>query len=82
MAGRALGVTAGARPGLLAAVAFDYIARLCLRGPASEYWVVQKLAEILIQNVHSSEICEPPPGPLNGLTDERGAGRGRRGAGG
>src|SRR5713226_6334346 len=33
------------RPGLLATVAFDYIARLCLRGPASEYWVVQKLGD-------------------------------------
>jgi len=33
--------------------------------------VVQKLAEILIQNVHLPEIREPPPGPLNALTAER-----------
>jgi hypothetical protein len=60
-----------------ATLAFSHLARLCQRGLASEYWVVQKVEEIVIQNDCSPEITGLPLGQLCGLTDEWGAGWGR-----
>jgi len=61
-----------------ATLAFSHLARLCLRGVASPYWVVQKVEEIVICNDGgATEIIALPLGQLYGLTDEWGRGWGR-----
>lgn len=60
-----------------ATLVFSHLAALCLQGPASEYWVAQKVGEIVISNSSAPEITALPLGRLYGLTDEWGAGWGR-----
>jgi hypothetical protein len=60
-----------------ATLIFSHLAQLCLRGRASEYWVVQKAEEIITNTGCPSEIIALPLGQLCGLTNEWGAGWGR-----
>lgn len=60
-----------------ATLVFSHLARLCLQGLASEYWVAQKVEEIATSNGSLPEILALPLGELYGLTDEWGAGWGR-----
>src|ERR1017187_8574313 len=62
-----------------ATLIFSHLAQLCLRGLASEYWVVQKAEEIITNTGCPSEIIALPLGQLRGLTNEWGAGWGRTG---
>jgi hypothetical protein len=64
-------------PAASATLAFSHLASLCLQGLASEYWVTQKVEEIVIRNSCAPEITALPLGPLYGLTDEWDAGWGR-----
>jgi hypothetical protein len=57
--------------------AYDYTARLCLDGLASERWVTQKVWELYINSGYSDELLEPPLGAVCGLDDEWEGGWGR-----
>ena len=58
-------------------VVYRDVARLCLDGRANERWVVDKVAEIVSDELYSEEATTPPLGELFGLDDEWGAGWGR-----
>ena len=58
-------------------VAFDFIARRCLDGSASEYWVAQKVEELFVNSGYRTELLATPLGSVYGIDDEWGAGWGR-----
>jgi hypothetical protein len=58
-------------------VVYCDVAQLCLDGRASERWVLDKVAEIVSDELYSDEAIAPPLGQLFGLDDEWGTGRGR-----
>jgi hypothetical protein len=58
-------------------VAYDFIARRCLDGSASEYWVAQKVAELFVNSNYRKEFLEAPLGAVHGIDDERSGGWGR-----
>ena len=58
-------------------VVYHDVAQLCLDGLASERWVLDKVAEIVSDELYSDEAIAPPLGQLFGLDDEWGAGQGR-----
>ncbi|HEY3562543.1 MAG TPA: hypothetical protein VGL05_33990 [Kribbella sp.] len=53
-------------------VAYDHIANLSLAGRARWTWVVNKVAELVIDNAYADEALEQPLGQLWGIDDEPG----------
>jgi hypothetical protein len=58
-------------------IVYRDVAQLCLDGRASGRWVVDKVAEIVSDQLYSEEATASPLGELFGLDDEWGAGWGR-----
>ncbi len=68
-------LVADATVGVVAA--YDYIARRCLDGSASEYWVAQKVEELFVNSNYRNEFLEAPLGAVYGIEDEWSGGWGR-----
>ena len=57
-------------------IVYRDVAQLCLDGRASERWVVDKVAEIVSDELYSDDATGPPLGALYRLDDEWGTGWG------
>jgi hypothetical protein len=58
-------------------IVYRDVAQLCLDGRANERWVVDRVAEIVSDDLYSEDATAPPLGELLGMDDEWGAGWGR-----
>lgn len=58
-------------------IGYDFIARCCLDGSVSEYWVARKVEELFVNSNYRNEFLEAPLGAVYGIEDEWSGGWGR-----